>query len=301
MVNSKVIGADIGGTHISAALVDLHSRTLLQETYAYRHVNSRGTVDEILSAWCRAIEQVWSSYELEEKRLGLALPGPFNYEAGISLIKDNNKYEALYGLNVKNLLAERLSINPADILMKNDAACFLQGEAFSGAAKGFTQAIGLTLGTGIGTARYNQGVAVDADLWHTSFRDSILEDYLSTRWFLKRYEELCGEKVRNVKELAERFSTDDNVRIIFDEFAENLAALLEEFIRKDNPEVVVIGGSITNSAELFLPKVEKYLQRKSIYANIKRTSLGEEAPIFGGASCWYDGLMEDVYSSVNIR
>jgi len=86
--------------------------------------------------------------------------------------------------------------------MKNDAGCFLQGEALGGAAKGFNDAIGLTIGTGIGTARFHKNVAEDADLWHASFRDGMTEDYISSRWFVKRYFEVSGNSVNNVKELA---------------------------------------------------------------------------------------------------
>ncbi len=60
------------------------------------------------------------------------MPGPFDYEKGISFIKDQNKYESLYGLNVKEMMAERLGVSTDHIRLMNDAGCFLQGEVMGG-------------------------------------------------------------------------------------------------------------------------------------------------------------------------
>ena len=132
-------------------------------------------------------------------KIGIAMPGPFDYENGISYIKDQNKYEALYGLNIKEQLAKKLEISISDISILNDAACFLQGEVFGGAGQGFKRVMGLTLGTGFGSARSVDGKTDDADLWCSPYREGIAEDYLSTRWFLKQYKEISGKLVKNVK------------------------------------------------------------------------------------------------------
>ena len=63
------------------------------------------------------------------------MPGPFDYEEGISYIAGNDKYEAFYGLNVKNMLADELKIKPSNILMKNDASCFFSRRSVRGCCK----------------------------------------------------------------------------------------------------------------------------------------------------------------------
>ena len=68
--------------------------------------------------------------------------------------------------------------------MMNDASCFLKGEVFGGAAKGYNHVIGITLGTGLGSATFKNGVVYDGDLYYTPFKESTAEDYLSTRWFI---------------------------------------------------------------------------------------------------------------------
>jgi len=71
------------------------------------------------------------------------MPGPFDYENEISYITGITKYEALYKLNVKEMLTKALRIDKDDILMKNDAACFLAGEAFIGVVKGYDKVLAL--------------------------------------------------------------------------------------------------------------------------------------------------------------
>jgi len=288
MSNSILVGADIGGSHISASLVDLQSMTALKDAHVRVHVNSHGTVDEIINAWAEAIEKLFSTHKIAVKRVGVAMPNPVDYESGISFIKGIDKYDALYGLNIKELLSKRLGIKPTDIRMKNDAGCFLQGEALGGAAKGYKDAIGLTIGTGIGTARYHKNIAEDADLWHASFRDGMTEDYISSRWFVKRYFELSGNPVNNVKELAALYKLDKNAQAVFTEFADNLAEFLVSFVELDNPEVIVIGGNISNASALFFPALENRLKEHAIEIPIHRAELGEEAAIIGAASCWLE-------------
>jgi len=284
MHENTIVGADIGGSHITAALVDLDQRVMLQDSLIRRRVNSHGTVSEIIEAWGAALEEVLS--KAGGKKIGIAMPNPVDYEQGISYIKGIDKYDSLYGLNIRNLLAERLGMPFGSIRMKNDAGCFMQGEVFGGAAQGFTSAIGLTLGTGVGTARSHDGVAEDADLWHMPFRDSIVEEYVATRWFLRRYQELCGQEVKDVKALSERHATDNVAQEVFREFADNLTELLVYFVAKDNPQVIVLGGNIANAEALFVPRVKENLKAHGIELPIKRAMLGEEAAIVGAASIW---------------
>jgi len=287
MNNSIVLGADIGGSHITVALVDLQSRMVIENSRVRVHVNSHGTAEEIITAWSqamlRAVENMpWSN------NIGIAMPNPVDYETGISHIKGIDKYDALYGLNIKELLASRLNLEPIQIRMKNDAGCFLQGETFGGAAKGFDSAIGLTIGTGIGTARCHNNTAEDADLWHSPFKESMVEDYISSRWFVKRYAELSGKTVENVKELASRHATDKHAQAVFTEFSGNLAAFLTSFVKSDNPEVIVVGGNIAHASALFFSNIEVLLHKQGIDVPIRKALLGEDAAIIGAASCWYD-------------
>jgi glucokinase len=287
MNNTLVLGADIGGSHITTAWVDLDTSRVLPGTMVRQQVNSHATTAEIIAVWSAALQQTALTRPMARKQIGMAMPGPFDYEQGICLIKGQDKYEALYGLNVKELLAAALEIEARDIRLQNDAGAFLRGEIFAGAAKGARDVIGVTLGTGLGTSRSHQGVAADANLWCLPFWDSIAEDYLSTRWFVKRYEALSGQKVADVKALAALVGREDQVRTIFAEFGQALGFFLAEFIRMDQPEVIVLGGNIAQAAGLFLPETEKVLALQSQKVPLKMATLGEEASLIGAASSWY--------------
>lgn len=295
MNNSLVLGVDVGGSHITVALVDLQSGSIVKNSLARAHVNSHGTVNEIIKTWSTTIQEVRTTHQVKVDRIGIAMPNPVDYESGVSYIKGIDKYDALYGLNIKELLARELQLTPGRIRMKNDAGCFLNGEAVGGAARGYKDAIGLTIGTGIGTARYHNGIAEDADLWHSPFKESIVEDYLSSRWFVNRYKEISGKMVKNVKELSLAYETNPEVRAVFDEFAGNLTDFLASFVALEKPEVIVIGGNIANASELFFPSVKRRLADRDIHVPLCKAMLGEEAAIIGAASCWHQG-----YSTLNV-
>ena len=290
MNNPLVAGVDIGGSHITAALVDLEVRSVLPSFSARKSINAQADADSIIDNWCEAIGHVFETQPALPKRIGIAMPGPFDYEKGISLIKNQDKYEALYGLNVKEMMATRLGITPEAIRLMNDAGCFLQGEVVGGAARGFKSAVGVTLGTGLGSAIFKEGVATDANLWCAPFKDSIAEEYISSRWLVKRYEEVTGNKVANTKELVGLIPSDPRVKTIFDEFGANLAAFLAPFIKENNPDVVVIGGNIAKAGEWFLSRVEKDLETQGITIPLRTARLGEDAHIMGAAGCWMDEI-----------
>jgi glucokinase len=291
-----ILGIDIGGSHITVGLVDMNSRKVLKQSYFRAFINSWASAEEILQAWSVVINEAFSTVDVSDKRIGIAMPGPFDYEAGISYIRGNKKYDALYGLNIKQLLAQKLHIPADNILMLNDAAGFLKGEVFAGAAVNHNKVIGLTLGTGLGTAICDDGEAKDAKLWNSPLFDGIAEDYISTRWFLKEYFERTDINIMNVQALSEICETSGIARSVFRKFADNLAVFLQAFIERENPEMVVIGGNITKASSRFMPHLVTCLGKQNIHIPIRITKLGELAPLLGAAGYWADsGALHDTF------
>lgn len=118
------------------------------------------------------------------------------------------------------------------------------------------------------------------------FKNSIAEDYISTRWFINRYQELSGSAIKDVKALAEIYETDEFAKSIFKEFGLNLALFIEEFIKKDSPEVVVIGDNIANAYHLFKNEMIAHFNRRNINTNIYLSKLNEVAVLLGDANLW---------------
>lgn len=282
--DEQVLGVYISGYHITTLVVNLRDRTVVKSSYQRKPINSRGSAADIIDSCGAAIGEALSTNGVT--KIGIAMPGPFDYEQGISYIRNNKKHEALYGLNVKQLLANKLNVPVSDICMMNDAASFLKGEVFAGVAHGYENVIGLTLGTGLGTAKLSNGTAEDAGLWQSPYLDSVAEDYLSERWFTKRYYALSGVNVLNVKELSGFYGSSNTVKTVFKEFAFNLAAFTAQFIKAENPQIVVLSGDISRVADCFLSAFKTQLSKLGHDIPVHVSKLNTDAVLIGVATCW---------------
>ncbi|MEO6521778.1 MAG: ROK family protein [Mucilaginibacter sp.] len=284
--NKHIISADIGGSHITAAIVDLTSKCIVEHTRTRLSVDSGGTWANILDTWANGLKETLAKFNIPVDMIAMAMPGPFDYKHGISWIRGLDKYEAIYGLNIKQYLATELNIDLENILFRNDAEAFLHGEVFAGAGLGFKKIIGITLGTGLGSACSKDGITVDANRGSFKFGDTIADDYMSTRWFLKRYHQLTGVAMPNVKELAAIAYTDVNAQQVFEEFTANLVLFLKDFINEERPELLVIGGNVAKASKLFLPALKFELAAYFDYIDIKIAELGEDSSIMGAAAAF---------------
>ncbi|HTN00124.1 MAG TPA: ROK family protein, partial [Pedobacter sp.] len=268
-----VLGIDIGGSHITAALVNVDTKTLIIESIHRKMVNSQDLAANIFDAWCEVIIDSYKGYETVTKYIGIAIPGPFDYENGICLIKEQDKFQALYNINLKEELASRLEIPASNIYFINDAASFLQGEVFAGGAKDSTNVLGFTLGTGLGSSICTNGQAIDAELWNAPFLNGIAEDYFSTKWFVKRYFQLSGRALEGVKDLADFVNIDMHAKQVFKEFGNNFAQFMMPLIKKHHAEVVIIGGNIAQAFNVFSTNVIDILEHNQFKTKIKISKL----------------------------
>lgn len=281
--NTQALGIDIGGSHITAGLVDLKAKRIKQGSVVRQRVNRHAPESEILEIWAGAITELMQRFPRQFNRVGFAMPGPFDYEEGICLIKGFDKYEALYGMSIRNEMASRTGLFPEDISFCNDADAFLEGEMYCGAGQGYNRTVGITLGTGLGSCFYNQGDVSDACLNVLSFKEGKAEDYISSRWFEREYELRSGEKLSSVKYLEERYPEDALAKEIMDEFSGNLAAVLLHSIRQFTPQAVIIGGNISKAFHLFSGPVRQFLKGKGVETVLLQSSLGEHAALIGAA------------------
>src|SRR5665647_888418 len=150
MKQSIAIGADIGGSHISCAAIDLLTGKILKETITGREVNNQKQAGVIIAVWAEAVSEVLSRVPIGKvKGIGFAMPGPFDYVKGISYIRGVAKYENLYGINVAEVIRRLLKV-PEGFLIRfmNDASSFAVGEAWAGSAAKAERSLSITLGTG---------------------------------------------------------------------------------------------------------------------------------------------------------
>ncbi len=219
-----VLAYDVGGSHISAALCAEHTYTLHGITRAPLPNHDSGTEPGHFSAasFCRLIhtlgEAAARSANIPIAQVAgadLAMPGPFDYANGISLMQ--HKLQSLYQFDLKSALAARFHWQPSQLKFVNDAAAFTLGEAGAGAAKGHSRALGITLGTGIGASfAVDQAIADSqpgnpehvpegGELWNQPYNGATVEDFVSTRYLRHHYQTLTGleAEVAEVAAIAE--------------------------------------------------------------------------------------------------
>lgn len=283
----KYIGVDIGGSHIAVAEVDIFGLSVKQGGKARVKVDSKGTCQHILDIWIGVIKQVMGSYDPHDIKLGIAMPGPFDYQLGISFIKGLDKYDALYGVNIRKALSAALHILPENILFRNDAEAFLHAEMLALGIPSNEKVIGVTLGTGLGSAVSFNGTTKDVFRAVTPFKKGIAEDYISSRWFAKRYEELTGKYlIGGVEGLLSdgKYIVND---LLFKEFGMNLGKFLNLFVVEERASVVVIGGNIAKSLAYFIDELRQCIANKNI--RLFQSSLWENAAIIGAVCAFKDG------------
>ena len=222
------IGVDIGGSHITAAHIDAADFKIVKDSLVRERVASMEGADVIIKAWVDALTPLIVSSGDEQVHIGIAMPGPFDYEKGISLMKGTKKYDSLYELNVLEIpLAVLIGIPEKNIHFINDAAAFLQGEVFAQKLNTHERVLGITLGTGLGSAVWNKGdKSFDANLWDTPYENSIFEEYLVTRWFIRRFKELTELEVSGLKQIINEHTNNPAFSIICKEYASHLVDFL---------------------------------------------------------------------------
>ena len=286
LLSPYILTADIGGSHITVGICDLESYEIVNQSIIRAEVNSKGSITDILTSWTNKFQEVLKrNSNLHTSGLSVAMPGPFDYENGISYIKGLDKYEALYGMDIKQYLAGLLKLDLPLVRFRNDAESTIAGEVLTGAGKGHQRVMGVTLGTGFGSAFSENKITKDINLGSEPYKESIADDYLSTRWFLKRYRELTGISLTGgVRELSELAAKSTVAQGVFKEFANNMGDFLSAPMEKLDPEVLIICGNIAKASVFFLP----YLSQQLNPVTIKLAQLDENAPLIGAAAMFDD-------------
>ncbi len=308
MSHKYAVGTDIGGSHISCALIDLEHQMILPESRVTLPVDNTASADVILGVWAEAIGEAILGIEVGEMAgIGFAMPGPFDYLKGIALFERVEKYLGLYGVNVTEGIRKKLKLSPKlSFRYMNDASAFAVGEAWLGSAEGTRKSVAITLGTGFGSAFIDSGLPVvereDTPqmgcVWHLPFKEGIADDYFSTRWFVKNYAALTGETLPGVREIADIARKDPKVAALFVEYGTNAGAFLGEWLNKFEAEVLVIGGNMAGAADLFMPAFQKSLDSMDCKTRIAWSELKEDAAIIGSARLLDPAYWTKIYSLV---
>ena len=286
-----VIGLDVGGSSVKHGLVNpAHPLDFDVQVTA---INSQGTADAIIGT----LADIIATYRREQpqvNRVGFGFPGPFDYPAGISLITGLEKYEALYGLNIGAMLREKLDAPNLHIRFRNDAEAAIVGEANFGVGQPYSRIIGVTLGTGFGSAFVvdgrsvvrGEGVPANGWLYPIAFGDERADDVFSTRGLLRRFAS-SGISASSITEVDQ---ADDVVQAVFAAFGADLGRFLRPFARQFDAECVIVMGGIAEAIHLFQSQLESELESEAgnglPQTAVKRGILGQRAAVLGAVQEW---------------
>ena len=265
-LSAWVIALDVGGTSVKSAGVASGGRLIGEP--AITPIDSSAEADTILGTFARIISTHLSQAKTSNV-IGAALgfPGPFDYRAGICLIKGVEKYRAIYGVNIRAALRARLDLGDIPILFRNDAEAAAVGEARYGAGRGYQRLIGVTLGTGCGSAFLVDGVPVTSGpgvppngwLYPMLFRGLMADDAFSRRGLEGRLR-MSGVAGIDVKQAAaDARAGNVTTRQVFEAFGADLGAFLNSFAVAFAAEAVLVLGQIAGAIDLFGPTLRQAL------------------------------------------
>lgn len=278
-----VIALDVGGSSVKSAAVGLDGQ-MLTEVCA-TPIDSAGSAQQILATLVGAIEQHQRQLGGEVLGVALAFPGPFDYLRGVSRIRGVAKYESLYGMNLAEALRERLGA-AYPIRFWNDAEAAIVGECCHGAGQDYARIIGVTLGTGFGSAFVIGGVPQEAGpgvpargwLYPERYEGQRADDLFSARGLQVRLRE-GGVTVTDVAEAAKLARQgDDEARRCFEAFGHDMGAFLAPFAETFRADAVLVLGGIAGSFTLFAKALSRTLPVAA-----RPGTLGSKAALIGVA------------------
>ena len=298
MNKEYAVGIDIGGTHITSAIIDIVNMKLIDFSLHKESFDSNLPVNQVMSIWEKAIRTSVENSKVEEiKGLAVCMPGPFDYINGLCWIKDQSKYEHFYGLNVRYLFQGSLNLSSEfPILFENDAVCFGKGEVFKDAANLSKKVMAVTLGTGLGACFIDKGISIvsgelvpqDGEIYNIPYKEGIAEDYVSARGLLSAYKNLTGKNLNNGLELFNLAVAEDEVaKKVFEAMGEDLARVVIPWIEKFETDSFIIGGKIANASAFFLDSFNKKIKDSGLEITVSVSTDNEGAALLGAASMLY--------------
>lgn len=309
------LGVDLGGTKIEAVVLDEHGLPVWRKRIATPQGDYEGT----LTAIKNVIDQAKSAFAIELKHpVGIGTPGAlfFDKDQACYVLKNSNST----ALNGQPFLKDLKKLLVCDVYLENDANCFALAEALSGQGieleKAPESVFGVILGTGVGGGiivkqRLHRGRHHIAGEWgHNCLPASVLlalseqernrpcycgrldcvETYLSGPGLQRSYTLRFNKTSDSKKIIDDMREGDVQACAIWDSYLEQLAAALAQVVNIVDPDLIVLGGGMSQIPELYqglAKKMQQHVFTDNFSTPILPAKLGDSAGVFGAA--WLAG------------
>ncbi len=254
----RVLGVDLGGTHIRAGIIDGKGNILEQEKI--RTMSADG------AALSRLIELIDKMIKPEILAIGIGVPGPIDLEAGMILNPPN--LPDLHNVKIKEILEDRYHL---PVGLERDANAALIGEHWIGEAKGLKNVAMIIWGTGVGGAIicdnhiYRGHSKLAGEIGHMIVDEDGPDCAMGHRGCLESLiggaaiKSRVGVSLEEIAEQAREGNKDS--REIFAYIGDYLKAAIKNIIMLFDPELILLDGSGVKSFDLVYEKI-KYLPIK---------------------------------------
>lgn len=288
MENKKKIGVDVGGSHVTVSVIDTNKVESQSLRMIRKDINAIDKAFDIIATIGNCIKEVLVD-ERAVDVVGVAFPGPFDYEKGVSTIANvGGKFEKTFGIHMQQALMDYTGVANTAFVFSNDAHCFAEGSYYRHQLNS-KKTVFLTLGTGFGSAFMENGALITKHpelpaigaFYKEPFLDAKADDYFSTRWFLAEYKKLSGIETTSVKAIV---TTNSDISVsIFKQFGTNLGSFLLPWLQRFECDELVIGGNISKASQLFSTSLKENLAQLSTAVNIIFCDDTEECILTGAA------------------
>jgi len=297
LASNVVIGLDIGGTKISACLVDQRGQTSFVARTA---TPAQDGAEAILSAASTLVEQVIQAAKIVPTACGIGSAGTF--DTGGRVLQATNHLAGWTGTDVSGAMAERLRIPVVTI---NDVHAAAFGELWFGIGRGQNQLAMIAIGTGIGGAivvdgrvlRGNSGragavghipVTAPTTRMCSCGGQNHLEAFASGPGIERTYLELAGDRL-DLPTIGDVARQGDATALAAIQLATDLLAdVLADLITVLDPGSLVLGGGVLELGKIFLdPVVDRVLAGLQVplsETRISVSSLGNQACMIGASA-----------------
>lgn len=300
------IGIDLGGTKIEAVLLDDSGQIKYRKRIPTPQDDYHATIKEI-SALVSEIE-LRVAKPGQQISVGIGTPGAISPQTG--LIKNSNN-TCLNGRSIKQDLGNALH---REVEIANDADCFTLSESIDGAAKGADVVFGVILGTGVGggicvNKKLMRGInAITGEWGHNPLpltaseygeitrlsksrrcgcgKVNCVETWLSGKAFQLSYREASGHELQS-QDIAELAQAGDTLAgELLTQYSRMLALALSMVINIVDPEIIVLGGGMSNIERLYkeVPGYwNDYVFSDQVETRLVKASYGDSSGVRGAA------------------
>jgi fructokinase len=282
------IGIDLGGTKIEGILLDENLEVLKRKRIPTQQEKGYSS---ILNSIVTLVNEL-KTQESKNVHIGVCTPGAISKKNG--LIKNSNT-SCLIGMPLKEDLENALE---QEIKIENDANCFALAESILGVAKNNHVVFGVIMGTGVGggiviDGKIHKGRTYIAGEWgHHILKQNgnscycgkkgCVETYISGPALEKNWQYHTG-KTATLTSIVNSIN-DSKAKQWKAEFLENFGAALANVIDILDPDVIVLGGGVSNISFLYdegRDAVYEKVFSDLIDTPILKNLLGDSAGVFG--------------------